>query len=52
VFPDLGHLPGRGSDRLRRCAQRPDPSRSEDRAIESLLDYRCEALILLGPSQA
>jgi len=25
------------------------PSRDEHRAVESLLDYRCEALILLGP---
>ena len=25
------------------------PSRKEQRAIETLLDYRCEALILLGP---
>ena len=25
------------------------PTRSEPRAIQSLLDYRCEALILLGP---
>ncbi len=25
------------------------PSRDERRAVESLLDYRCEALILLGP---
>jgi DNA-binding LacI/PurR family transcriptional regulator len=25
------------------------PSRNERRAVESLLDYRCEALILLGP---
>ncbi len=25
------------------------PSRGEDRAIETLLDYRCEALLLLGP---
>src|SRR3989442_8825210 len=25
------------------------PSRDEDRAIETLLDYRCEGLILLGP---
>src|SRR5690242_6432183 len=25
------------------------PSREEHRAVESLLDYRCEALILLGP---
>jgi hypothetical protein len=25
------------------------PSRHERRAVESLLDYRCEALILLGP---
>lgn len=25
------------------------PSRGEQRAVESLLDYRCEALILLGP---
>lgn len=24
------------------------PSRGEDRAIETLLDYRCEALLLLG----
>jgi DNA-binding LacI/PurR family transcriptional regulator len=28
------------------------PSRDEHRAIESLLDYRCEALILLGPESA
>jgi len=27
------------------------PSRSEDRAVESLLSYRCEALLLLGPTQ-
>jgi DNA-binding LacI/PurR family transcriptional regulator len=26
------------------------PSRDERRAVQSLLDYRCEALILLGPS--
>jgi DNA-binding LacI/PurR family transcriptional regulator len=26
------------------------PTRSERRAIQSLLDYRCEALILVGPS--
>jgi DNA-binding LacI/PurR family transcriptional regulator len=26
------------------------PGRDEARAVESLLDYRCEALILLGPS--
>jgi DNA-binding LacI/PurR family transcriptional regulator len=25
------------------------PSRAESRAVQSLLDYRCEALILLGP---
>lgn len=25
------------------------PSRSEQRAVETLLDYRCEAIILLGP---
>jgi DNA-binding LacI/PurR family transcriptional regulator len=27
----------------------PTPSRGEDRAVDSLLDYRCEALLLLGP---
>jgi DNA-binding LacI/PurR family transcriptional regulator len=27
------------------------PSRDESRAIQSLLDYRCEAMILLGPDQ-
>lgn len=27
------------------------PSRSEDRAVASLLAYRCEALLLLGPAQ-
>jgi DNA-binding LacI/PurR family transcriptional regulator len=27
-------------------------SRSERRAVQSLLDYRCEALVLLGPSTA
>jgi DNA-binding LacI/PurR family transcriptional regulator len=26
------------------------PTRSESRAVQSLLDYRCEALILLGPT--
>src|SRR5689334_6407881 len=28
------------------------PSRDEHRAVESLLDYRCEALILIGPQAA
>jgi DNA-binding LacI/PurR family transcriptional regulator len=28
------------------------PSRSEQRAIQSLLDYRCEAVVLLGPATA
>ena len=27
------------------------PSRREDRAVESLLSYRCEALLLIGPTQ-
>ncbi len=26
------------------------PTRAEDRAVQSLLDYRCEALILVGPA--
>ncbi len=26
------------------------PTRDEDRAVQSLLDYRCEALILVGPA--
>ena len=26
------------------------PTRPESRAVQSLLDYRCEALILLGPT--
>ncbi|MEU4393571.1 LacI family DNA-binding transcriptional regulator [Kribbella sp. NPDC023855] len=28
------------------------PSRDESRAVQSLLDYRCEALVLLGPQLA